>query len=392
VKRAIIATLAAGVITLTGCTAELPTAARTEKVNQPQFALALTHTLTTLTSQQRLGPLAASRLYGYSFAAAWEAYEVRGNVADAATAAQEVAKELMFNTNLPTLQLDALARRYAPDGPTPQGSRVAQEYLTRASDDGYEKAREASQPISGPDTFDWEPTGMARVPFTDPGYGTVTPLVEATSSCDIPAPDTVQIASEVRSMFKNFDPGSTATELTLLFLAGIATPTPSGQMLQISANATIDRGFDERRTLQMLAAVSVAAHDAGIAVWREKREHMIARPETLYQRLTDKEIFLPRETPSHPSYPSGHSGFSGGAVAVLEAFLGEEIGLYLVAPEDLAAPRARFDFAGPDQLLELVNQSRIDAGFHTRTDVVAGASLGRCIGAVVVNHFLEGTQ
>jgi membrane-associated phospholipid phosphatase len=139
--------------------------------------------------------------------------------------------------------------------------------------------------------------------------------------------------------------------------------------------------------LKFLSAVSVAEFDAGIAVWREKAEHMVARPESLYERLSGKKILLPRETPAHPSYPSGHSGFSGAMVELVERYFGKDTLLILNAPEDLAAPGAVVKFSTPAELLGRINQSRVDAGFHYPVDVEAGAELGRCVGGKVFDYF-----
>jgi hypothetical protein len=231
---------------------------------------------------------------------------------------------------------------------------------------------------------------MARAPFVDPGYGEVQPLFAASATCDIPPPDTARMERDARAMFDNFDVASASDEYVLLFLAGVATPTPPGQMLQMAANLVEANGLDDADALSVLAAVSVAGYDTGIITWREKREHMMARPETLYERITGKPVLLARETPNHPSYPSGHSAFSGSAAQIFEeSGLGSNHQLLLVLPPDLAAPRAEYRFNSPAEMTAAVNRSRVDARFHYPADTAAGEQLGRCIGRVVYAEYLS---
>jgi membrane-associated phospholipid phosphatase len=384
----------AATLSLSGCMSSTsPEAARSENINQPAFGVALSQTLTSLVAQQRLGPLTASRIYGYTFAAAQEAYSEAGSVADAATAAELVASSLFFNMDVPRVQMNTLLRRYATDGASKVGLGIGQRWLDRADKDGFDDVLQTNQPAEAQpgELFRWSSTGMSRLPFADPEYGSVKPILPGSSSCDIAPPDTERITREARAMFENFDVGSTANSWVLLFLAGVATPTPPGQMLQFAANATVDSEFGEAQTLSLLTAVAVSGFDAGIIVWREKLEHMLARPETLFERLTGQSVLLARETPNHPSYPSGHSGFSGAAVEIMSNVFGVDMDLRIVLPPDLAAPREEFRFQGPDELLRAVNQSRVDAGFHFPADVEAGASLGRCIGRGALDFYFSST-
>ena len=398
-----IAKLSATVIlisTLSACSTAQPEAAQIVKSGAPTLAVALTGTLTNIVSQQRLSALSASRLYGYTFFAAQEAFQSEmdlGNkeeklaVIAAVHAATSVAKSILSGAKLPSRELEALERRYAsnPDGggkaAKSRGIKTAEKFIERAKVDGFNEASDAPQPKIEDTKWDWEPTGTMRMPFIEPGYGNVKPLVESTVNCTLPSPSLPTIKEESIKLFENFDPASAANEEVLLFLAGNGTPTPPGQMLVIAANSARSTKMDESSSMNFISAIAIAGNDAGIAVWREKSKHMLARPETIYFRETGKQVQLPRETPAHPSYPSGHSGFSGSAVEIMNTILGSTAKMKIVAPEDLAAPRVVFEFTSPDTLLKAVSSSRVSAGFHTKTDVIAGESLGKCVGQTVYN-------
>ena len=72
-------------------------------------------------------------------------------------------------------------------------------------------------------------------------------------------------------------------------------------------------------------------------------------------------------TPNHPSYPAAH-GCSSTAEAVILGYL---------FPRD-AAPLAA--------LAEEANESRMWAGIHYRSDIVAGAALGRAVVEKVIGR------
>jgi membrane-associated phospholipid phosphatase len=394
-----VATSSLLVLALSACGTVSPPGAKVVANGMPVLAVGLSTTLTSVVSQQRLSALTAARLYGYSFYAAQEAFlgelklDERAEdlaVIAAVHAATKVAREILSNAKAPGRELDTLERRYASN-PSEEGLQaatrgdvVAEELIQRSRLDGYSQAGEAEQPEPVSDDWVWEPTGTMRMPFIEPGYGTIKPLIDGTSSCSLPAPSIDVIKAESMELFKNFDPAAAAGEEVLLFLAGNGTPTPAGQMLIIAANAARSNKLDQSSAMALLSAVAIAGNDAGIAVWREKAKHMIARPETIYSRATGNQALLPRETPAHPSYPSGHSGFSGSAVEIMISLLGEQTKMKLVAPEDLAAPRVVFEFSSPRTLLRAVSASRVSAGFHTPTDVRAGEALGACVGQAVL--------
>ena len=392
-RKSIFITLIIMLTSTTACSKlETNITAETIEISQPIFAVSMSNTLTALVAQQRLSPLQASRIYGYMFAAALEAYNksTPGNeVYDAVSAASVIGEYIFHNQEIPNREINTLVKRYSPEGRTEAGNKIGKYYIEIASNDGYMESAQARQPEGTGELWSWEPTGISRVPFTDPGYGDVEPLLEDTKECVLEEPDRNTMESEVREIFNNFVPAQTAEPEVLVFLSGIATSTPPGLMLQIASTHANDAKIDQKSALTLIALVAISDMDAGIATWREKRKFMIARPETVYMRLTGELIKLPRETPPHPSYPSGHSSFTGAATTVMDNIIGIDTPLRFFVNEDLAAPSEEWVFNNTSELREMVNWSRVRAAFHTRTDVLAGEKLGACIGEKVYNHYKE---
>jgi membrane-associated phospholipid phosphatase len=110
------------------------------------------------------------------------------------------------------------------------------------------------------------------------------------------------------------------------------------------------------------ALVSVAMHDAMIAVWDAKYTYNRPRPTAFDASLT-AAVPVPRS----PSYPSEHAAAAGAAAAVLG---------YLF-PNDAQT------FTG---MAEEAAMSRVQAGVQYPSDAVAGMDLGRNVAALVIER------
>ena len=244
---------------------------------------------------------------------------------------------------------------------------------------------EASNLEMVPTLFRWEPTGLSDISFIDPNYGSVKTISDVKGKCDLPPPNLNVVENEVLELFNKYDPLSGSSENVLTFLAGVGTPTPSGQNLQIITKAAVSK-HDVENSLKIITSSAIAMFDVGILTWHEKKKYMLARPETIYLRLTGKKIYLIRDTPPHPSYPSGHSSFTGANSAVIDRMVKTKEPLELTLPDDLIVDAKTYQFINTIDLQEKVNSSRVESGFHTPYDVNAGAELGRCVGNYVVDN------
>jgi len=378
---------------LTGCSTVGVKSAEELTYNLPPIAVATTNSLMKLVVDQRLSPLSAARSYGYTLAAAHEAFTQSEDLtlrdADAATAAALTGIEMFAGNAGAKAEFEAMLFRYSKKGETNLGKMVAERWITRARADNSKETAGDSTYKARDDEWGWVPTGLLRMPFIDPAWSKNTPIVASTSTCDIPEPPLENMKSQLPSMFENFDVGSTAEPIVFTFLAGTGTPTPPGQWMSMGVNLVRDQKLDDVQAMDLLAKLGVVAYDVSILIWREKLEHSIARPETMWDRFTGEKIILARETPNHPAYPSGHSGFSGaGAEVVKENYANS--GLRLELPEDLAAPAETWTFENADQARNLISQSRVIARFHFMADVTAGESLGKCAGEKVIEAFSKG--
>jgi hypothetical protein len=372
-------------LTTTACSSSPAPAERIERKTSPA-SMSLVATTASLVGAYRLSPLAATRVYAYTLLAAYRAQVAAApgqEEADAATAGEIVGATLLLDA-VAARELDAMRRRYS-DVQTEPGRKVAQEVLRFAATDRYDEMVKVFQtempPVaSTPQNWAWEPTGLFRTNAIEPLWGELITITSAKTTCDIPSPNFDILEQEGRAMLTNPDINGSVDKSVLLWLAGPGTPGPAGQWL-MAANGYV-AGLDAKDATRVLATAAVAAHDVGILLWREKFEHMTARPETMYQRWFGSELKLARETPGHPSYPSGHSGFSSAVAEVLTSIGAQQISFDL--PNDMVAPAEQTLFSTPRDAVTSASASRVKAFFHYPADTRAGESLGSCAGAAAL--------
>jgi membrane-associated phospholipid phosphatase len=116
------------------------------------------------------------------------------------------------------------------------------------------------------------------------------------------------------------------------------------------------------REARVYALQSIAFYDAAIGCWDAKYTYWAPRPF-----MVDKDFKSLFTTPNHPSYPSAHSCVSTSVAATLG---------YLF-PQDATTFKTYADQAG---------ESRLWAGIHFRSDVVAGAALGNNVSQKIIER------
>ena len=133
----------------------------------------------------------------------------------------------------------------------------------------------------------------------------------------------------------------------------------SGQIARLVLEYRLDN--DPPLAARAYALQNIAGIDAGIACWDSKYAYWAIRPYQL-----DPEV-KPLFVVNHPSYPAAH-----GCLSTAEAVI-----LGYLFPRDAAALAA---------LAEEARESRIWAGIHYRSDIIAGAALGHAVANKVIDR------
>ena len=148
-----------------------------------------------------------------------------------------------------------------------------------------------------------------------------------------------------------------------------------------------------------LALMSMAINDSLVASFFNKYHYNYWRPQTAI-RAGDTDGNRKTEadpnylsfilTPCFPSYPSNHGSASNGAAEVLRRLYGEAG--HSITVSNPAVPGIVLQYTSFGQITDDVSDARVYGGIHFRTDQVAGAQLGRAVGAAVYKDNLRPTH
>lgn len=197
------------------------------------------------------------------------------------------------------------------------------------------------------------------------------------------------------------------------------TVTPPGQWLQIARGIAGTRNDDLLDNARLMALLSLAAADAGIAAWDMKYDttNNLWRPihairlasvtdpnDPNYNAgITVDPTWMPLiPTSNHPEYVSGHSTFSGAAAELLRLYFGGDVtftaigddALYLDANGNIVdasvpgAVRETRTFTSFWDAAREAGQSRIYGGIHYQFSNQDGLAAGRDVGTFVFNNAL----
>jgi hypothetical protein len=173
-------------------------------------------------------------------------------------------------------------------------------------------------------------------------------------------------------------------------MVGPGTYNPMGVQL-VMANK-----LDITDCARAMALLSIAAHDAGIAVFDSKYAYNFWRPVTAIRNgdndgndateRDDKwESFIP--TPMHPEYPCAHCTFQSAAATVLQSIYGNDIAEIKLT--STSAPGVTRTFRKLSDYVDEVVEARIYDGVHYRTSGEVGREVGRQIGQYVAANYFK---
>ena len=156
-------------------------------------------------------------------------------------------------------------------------------------------------------------------------------------------------------------------------------------------------GRDMTQNARMFAAVAQAMDDAMISVFEAKYHYNFWRPATAIrngdidgndatQREASWTSFI--DAPMHPEYPSAHSILAAAVGTVLKAEIGKGPMPVLTTTSPTAKGASR-RWTSLDDFTREVGDARIYEGIHYRTSTDVGIAMGKQIGALTVEKFLQ---
>jgi membrane-associated phospholipid phosphatase len=242
---------------------------------------------------------------------------------------------------------------------TALGKQVATLVIAHGKSDGTDAKWTGSVP-NGPGKW----TGTNPIL---PMAGTWKPWVLSSPSEFRPPPPIPYDSAEKRAELaelKNFPRTPLTNNEALFWEAAVGGLRAHQYWNEQVSKMTLEYGLndDPPRAARAFVLPFVALYDAAIGCWEGKYTYWAIRPFQL-----DPEIKTVSTTPNHPSYPAAHACSSTAVTRVLG----------YVFPRDAEAFAALGDRAG---------ESRIWAGIHFRSDIVAGRQLGLAVATKVIER------
>jgi hypothetical protein len=380
-------------------------------------------------------PPVASRIYGYTSLAAYEAMrfqnpkynsiaaQLKGfkpmpqpqkgkkyNYALAATKAYfTVAHKVTFSVDTLKKYEDKVFAMYQAnlDDSTYArsvdfGEKVGKAILGRAAFDNYAKTRGKPRFLGRNDPGKWRPTAPDYLDGVEFCWGTMeTFVVKSSSDFELPPPpaysedknsvfykQTLEVYEQSKKLTpdqleiaKFWDDNPFVIQHNGHMMYVNKKITPGGHWIGITAIACKKTKADAVKTAQAYALTSIALYDAFICGWQVKYVTEYIRPVTVINDKIDHEWLPLLQTPPFPEYPSGHSDISGASAVILTHLFGDNFEYQDTS--DLRYIGLQRHFKSFLKAADETSISRFYGGIHFKNSVDQGAVQGRQIGEYI---------
>jgi hypothetical protein len=175
-----------------------------------------------------------------------------------------------------------------------------------------------------------------------------------------------------------------------------AASSPTQVFNQAAEQVAQAKGRSLSENARALALINMAMSDGLVSSFLNKYHYIFWRPETaIHAGATDgnpKTTGDPNwapfiTTPCFPSYPSNHGTAANAAAEVLRHLYGEDG--HSITLTNAAVPSIILQYTSFKEITDDISDARVFGGIHYRTDQIAGARLGRAVGAAVYKNNLR---
>lgn len=410
------------------------------KASDPKLFHETATELTDVIIHDIFKPPVASRIYSYSFLAAYEALvpssaeyrSLAGQInkftptpkpeAGAAycyplasvKAFTVVGRTLTFSGNMWDDYEKGLFKKYQEmgipkdvyDRSIQYGDTIAKHVLAYASKDHYKEIRGFRYTVTNePGT--WVPTPPAYADACEPMWNTVrTFSLDSVTQFRCPPPAKydlnknspfMKLAMEVYNTGKNlteeqkataffWDDNAFVTNVVGHAMFANKKMTPAGHWLAIIRYVTTEKKFDLMKVNEAYTLGALSLFDAFVSCWDEKYRSVRIRPETVINNNWDPNWRPFLETPAFPEYVSGHSTISAACGTVLGKLVGENVAFTDTTEKKYG--HGVKSFKSFKEAYWDASISRVYGGIHYRDGVEEGTKLGEKIGANVLNKII----
>lgn len=377
-------------------------------------------------------PPVASRIYAYSFLAAYEALQpqseeytsLSGKLNELEDIPQPqkdktyclplasmkafvtVGKSLTFSEDMWETYEQDFYRHYKKMGipddvykrSEEYGLQVANHILAYASQDNYNTTRGVRHTVKYT-PGSWEPTPPTYAEACEPEWNKIRSFTLDSVSQFAPAPPAkfdMNEGSEFYALTREvYDQSQKLTEeqKNIAFfwddnpfvtsMVGHATytekkMTPPGHWIEITRTVAQNKNLSMLEALEAYTLSSIALFDGFIESWDAKYKTDRVRPVTVINNSFDQDWVPFLETPSFPEYVSAHSAISAAAGRVLTHLFGENVA-FTDSTEHKYGHGVR-SFKSFEQAYWETSMSRVYGGIHYLDGVEQGTYMGEKVG------------
>jgi len=279
------------------------------------------------------------------------------------------------------------------------GEKIGKFILKRAAVDNYPQTRAKPKYLGENSPAKWRPTPPDYMDGVEFCWGTMKVFAIDSSSQFSPAPPppysedknsayvkqytdvyntNLKLTKEQKDIAKFWDDNPFVVQHEGHMMYATKKITPGGHWIGITTIACKQTHADAVKTAQAYLLTSIALYDAFICCWEVKYHYSYARPVTNIEEKIDHNWLPLLQTPPFPEYTAGHSTISAASASVLTHEFGDNFAFQDTSDVHYIGMQRHFDSflkAAAETAL-----SRYYGGIHYLNSSLIGAKQGHQIG------------
>ncbi|MDB5025072.1 MAG: vanadium-dependent haloperoxidase, partial [Mucilaginibacter sp.] len=282
------------------------------------------------------------------------------------------------------------------------GEKIGRMILKRAGGDYYPQSRGKPKYLGSNEAGKWRPTPPDYMDGVEYCWGQIHPLViDSAAQFPLPPPPAYsddknsaffkqamqvyeqnrRLSREQKTIATYWDDNPFVVVHNGHMMFADKKITPGGHWMGITAIACKQSHADAVKTARAYALTSVALFESFITCWQVKYTYSSERPVSVINEKIDHNWLPLLQTPPFPEYTAGHSTISAASARVLTHLFGDHFSFQDTS--DLHYIGLQRHFASFNQAAEETAMSRFYGGIHYLNSSLKGAEQGKQVGEYI---------
>ena len=282
------------------------------------------------------------------------------------------------------------------------GEKIGKMILKRANVDDYPQTRGKPKYLGSSDPGKWRPTPPDYMDGVEYCWGQMHTLLLDSSGMFPPPPPPAYSDDQNSAFFKQakevYDQNKslTAEQKTIAtywddnpfvvvhnghMMFADKKITPGGHWMGITSIACKQSHAGAVKTAQAYALTSVALFESFITCWQVKYQYAYERPVSVINEKIDHNWLPLLQTPPFPEYTAGHSTISAASATVLTHVFGDNYAFQDTSDRKYIGLQRHFDSF--NKAAAETAMSRFYGGIHYKNSSLMGAEQGKQVGEYI---------